>query len=127
METLKKVLFINSISSGVTGLALIFFASTLGELFGTMPIAVSETGVFLIVFSIFVFIEARRTSLKAGRISAIIALDVLWVVVSAVIILFQLFNLTAIGYIAIGAIAIWVSGMIYFQSNGKKAMTRTVV
>ena len=127
METLRKVLFINSISSGVTGLGLVFLSSTLGELFGTVPIAVSETGVFLIAFSIFVFIEARRSSLKAGRISTIIALDVLWVVVSAVIILFQLFNLTAIGYIAIGAVAIWVTGMVYFQSNGKKSMTRPTV
>ncbi len=124
METLRKVLFVNSISSGVTGLGLVSFATALAELFGTLPIAVSETGIFLIGFSIFVFIEARRTTLKPGRISAIITLDILWVVLSAIIIVFQLFNLTFIGYTAIGVIAIWVAGMAFLQSNGKKAITR---
>jgi hypothetical protein len=35
MKTLKNVLLINGVSSGVTGLGLVLFAASLADLFGT--------------------------------------------------------------------------------------------
>jgi hypothetical protein len=62
MKTLKSVLLVNALSSGVTGLGLIVFAAPIAVLFGIgEPTPVMEVGIFLVVFAIFVFREGRRT------------------------------------------------------------------
>lgn len=124
MKTLKNVLLINAMSSGATGIGLIGFASPIAKLFGlNSPLPISEVGVFLTVFALFVFLEGRRPILRAGKIKVIIALDVTWTLVSLFVIGLQLFDLTSAGYLAIGAVALWVFAMAYLQYNGVKQIT----
>jgi hypothetical protein len=126
MLALKNVLRINAISSGVTGLGLIAFASTVASLFGlNNGMAVSEVGIFLLVFATFVFREGQRTAPKTNAVKVIIALDVTWVAASGLIVVFQLFELTLLGYLSISAVALWVAAMAYLQNAGLKQLTYT--
>lgn len=126
MLALKNVLRINAFSSGATGLGLIAFASNTASLFGlNNGMAVSEVGIFLLVFAIFVFREGQRSAPNANAIKVIIALDVTWVMASAVIVTFQLFELTLLGYLSISAVALWVAAMAYLQNAGLKQITYT--
>jgi hypothetical protein len=124
MKTLKNVLLVNALSSGVTGLGLIAFASPIAVLFGiSEPTPVMEVGIFLVAFAILVFRAFRRTIPNVKMIKLIIALDISWVFVSLLIVTLQLFNLTPLGYFAIGAVGLWVAGMAYLQINGMKRLT----
>lgn len=119
MKTLRNVMLINAISSGATGLALAMFPKTIAGTFGTsatMPFI--ETGIFLTVFAAFVFVVGRSNPVHVRRVRLVIALDTLWVIGSAGIILFQPFAISVIGYVLIGAVAVWVAAMAWLQSAG---------
>ena len=124
MKTLKNVLLVNALSSGATGLGLIAFSAPIAILFGiSEPTPVMEVGIFLVAFAILVFREGRRTTYNLRIVKLIIALDIAWVLVSTLIVLLQLFNLTPLAYFAISAVALWVAGMAYLQINGMKRLT----
>jgi len=124
MKTLKNVLLVNALSSGATGLGLIGFAAPIAILFGiTESAPILEVGIFLVAFAILVFKEGRRTIHNLKIVKLIIALDIVWVLVSLLVVLLQLFNLTPLGYFGIGAVALWVAGMAYLQINGMNRLT----
>ena len=123
MKTLKNVLLINALSSGATGLGLIAFAGPIAVLFGVnKSTPVLEVGIFLVAFALLVFRESKRPSHNQKMLKWIIALDISWVIVSLLVVILQLFNLTPLGYLAIGAVAVWVAGMAYFQIIGVKRL-----
>ena len=126
MKSLRNVLLINAVSSGITGLGLIAFAPVIATLFGTSSVAaIWGTGLFLLLFAIEVGLESRRNPLIPARIRLIVVMDVTWVVVSLLIVLFQLFDLSSIGYLAIGAVALWVAAMAYLQNRGLQQLRIT--
>lgn len=119
MTYLKNVLRVNAISSGATALLLIIFSEFTAGLFGTSQTTpFIEVGVFLLLFAAFVYFQSRKDPLQPGKIKWIIALDVTWVIGSLAIILPQLFGLSALGYLLIGGVALWVAAMAWLQSNG---------
>lgn len=116
-------MLINAISSGVTGLALAILPKTIAGLFGTtatMPFI--ETGIFLTVFAALVFSVSRSSPVHVRGVRLVIALDTLWVIGSASIVLFQPFAISVVGYVLIGAVAVWVAAMAWLQSAGLKQM-----
>ncbi|MCF0051733.1 hypothetical protein LXM25_16825 [Dyadobacter sp. LJ53] len=124
MKTLKNVLLLNAVSSGATGLGLIFFPDFFAGLFeikSTVPFV--ETGIFLAVFATLVFAVGIKNPINAGAVRFIIVLDTLWVVASFTVILFQMFNLSLIGYLMIAAVALWVAAMAYLQTAGVKQIS----
>jgi hypothetical protein len=119
MLSLKNVLLINAVSSGATGIGLVVLAETVANLFGTTAVGtVMGVGIFLVVFAAGVLNEAVQRTARLTHVYIIIALDILWVIGSIAIVLPQLFNLSAIGYIAITAVALWVAAMAYLQIKG---------
>ncbi|NIJ51593.1 hypothetical protein [Dyadobacter arcticus] len=121
MLTLKNVLIINALTSGATGLLLAIFPSYIAELFGSSQnIAFIAVGLFLAVFAVIVFSQSRRNPLSKSWIKFIIALDILWVLESVMIIATQMFGLTSLGYLLIGAVAFWVALMAFLQIRGLK-------
>lgn len=124
MIPLKNVLRINALSSGATGLGALVFASPIANLFGmNNSTALFAVGFFLLVFALFVFWESHRANHNWKAVKTIIVLDVTWVVLSGAIVLFQLFNLSPLGYISIGAIALWVAAMAYLQRAALKKIS----
>jgi len=121
MTTLKNVLLVNAVTSGLTGAGLILFPVSIATIFGaTESWPFTETGVFLFLFAAFVgFVGSQRT-IRQNFVRAIITLDILWVVGSLLIVIFQPFDLTILGYAFIAAVAGWVGLMAYLQSAGLK-------
>jgi predicted membrane channel-forming protein YqfA (hemolysin III family) len=123
MKTLRNVLLLNAVSSGATGILMLVAASLIAQWFGiTTTTPIWGVGLFLVGFAAFVGFESRRNPLSASRIRTIIFLDLTWVVTSLLIILFQLFNLSLMGYLLIGAVALWVAAMAYLQNRGLQQM-----
>ncbi len=110
MRELKKYLLINSAFSGLSGLALVFISDHINTLFNIdNTIVLPAIGINLLVFSLIVYYVAVKQLKRNSLVTLISALDLLWVIGSAAIILFQLFNLSSAGYIIIGVVAIWIA------------------
>lgn len=121
MINLKNVLTINAVSSGITGLALIAFHNAVASLLHTdSSLPIIGVGAFLFIFALGVFLESRNELHHGHGTRIIIALDILWVLVSLFLIAFELFQLSAIGYFLIAAVAMWVALMAVLQVKGLK-------
>ncbi len=123
MKTLKTVLLINAISSGATGLGLVVLPGLFAGLFATsalMPFV--ATGLFLIAFAMMVFLEGRRAAVSITWVRFIVIMDTVWVLLSVLIVAFQAFDISLIGYLMIGAVALWVGLMAFLQYTGLKNM-----
>ncbi len=115
-------MLVNAVTSAATALGLIAFPGLVADLFqagSAQPFV--EVGIFLLVFSAKVLYEALKNPIRRGHVQFIITLDVLWVVASIVLIEFQFFNLSLIGYVLTGAVAMWVGAMAVLQWRGLKA------
>jgi hypothetical protein len=124
MKTLKTVLLINALSSGVTGLGLIVSSSLIAQLFGvsaTGPFI--EVGIFLVAFATLVLFVSRGETQNVNAVRFIIVLDFLWVIASFTIVLLHLFNLSVLGYLLVSGVSLWVGAMAYLQSAGLKQLT----
>ncbi|MBA4852852.1 hypothetical protein [Emticicia sp. BO119] len=121
MTTLKNVLLINALSSGVTGLLLIEFPSFIAQFFGvsqTMPFR--ATGIFLVAFALLVYYASRQKTTNKTLVRWIIALDLMWVADSLIVVAGQLFDFTLIGYAITSAVGLWVALMAFLQIKGLK-------
>jgi hypothetical protein len=95
MITLKNVLLVNALSSGATGLLLALMPQTIANLFEahqSWPFL--ETGIFLIVFALLVFYAYAQKRVKPSLVKTIIYLDSAWVIVSMIIVVFTLINMS---------------------------------
>lgn len=118
MLTLSNILKINALSSGSTGLLLVIFSKFSANLFAvSLEIPFISTGIFLIVFSVFVAYQAYQTPLNAKDIVFIIWIDRLWVIASLVVVVLVYGSISTVGVIIIIAIAAWVGLMAYLQKS----------
>lgn len=121
MTSLKNVLLINALSSGVTGLLLIEFPSFTAQLFGiSQSTPFMATGIFLVAFASLVYYASRQKPVNKTLVRWIIALDIMWVTDSLIVVVGQLFGFTFIGYAITLAVALWVGLMAYLQIRGLK-------
>jgi hypothetical protein len=123
MKELQKYLTINSLFSAVSGLGMTLFSSTLNTFFNLSNLYILPIlGINLLIFALIVGYIAQKKLHNKSLVNLISGLDGLWVVGSLGII-FQLFDLSQNGYIAIGLVAIWIGFLGYkqFQNNKKEA------
>jgi hypothetical protein len=118
MTNLKKVLTLNAVSSGATGILLIILNQFLANLFNTPHTwAFTEVGIFLVVFATLVFIPSFQNPPNRSLVRLIIWLDSLWVITSVIIVVFGLFQLSTIGNVLIIGVAAWVGLMAFLQNK----------
>ena len=121
MKTLKTVLQVNAISSGVTAIGLVIFSKIIASLFEVAQngpfIAV---GMFLVLFSAYVLAVSLSKQIDAVKVKAIIVADVAWVVASIIVTVVLFNTISSIGIVAIEAVAVWVAMMAYLQNSGLK-------
>jgi len=120
MNQLKKYLMINSAFSLLSGLLLTFASSSINTLFGiSNKIVLPIIGINLLIFSLMVYYVAVKQLKNKSLVNLITSLDLLWVIGSLALLIFQWFNLTSIGYIVIGCVAIWIAylGAMQFKFN----------
>jgi hypothetical protein len=126
MITLKNVMLVNAVSSGATGAGLLLASNVVAGIFGanqTQPFV--GVGIFLVAFAALVYLVSRQNPMNTNAVRLIIAGDTLWVVASLIIVLFQVFNISLLGYLLIGAVALWVAAMAYLQFNGLNQLVKS--
>ena len=124
MTTLRNVLMINAISSGLTGLILVIAPGFVAGLFAasvTQPFV--GVGIFLAAFAVLVIVAALQNPLRQGMVNVIILLDSVWVIVSLAVIVLQPLAISTLGYFFIAGVAAWVLLMIYLQFNGLRQLS----
>jgi len=107
MNQLQKALTINAIFSSFSGIALILLHQSIARLFGTQNNAIFwVTGTILLYFASTIIYEIKKQRRLA--VLWIIIQDFSWVLGSLILLLFQPFQITLVGNLTIGIIAIIV-------------------
>lgn|SRR5690606_1240961 len=118
---LKQVLLINAISSGFTGILIAVLPEIAADIFKIKIITpFIGVGVFLIIFALFVLFTATNTPISKRLTQVIIAIDILWVMLSIIIICLVFPIISLLGSIIISAIACWVGIMAFLQTKTLK-------
>ncbi|WP_271855689.1 hypothetical protein [Patiriisocius marinus] len=125
MNNLQKALKTNALFSSISGIILILLNKPIAKLFGTNNNTVFWIiGLALIYFSITIRYEIKKQRKLA--INWIIIQDYIWVLGSLILIIINPFEITLIGNLIIGTIALIVLYMGINQMIGlKKSTTNT--
>lgn len=107
---------INAISSGATGLLLVFQSRLSAILFGLeSPLPFIGSGLFLLGFAAYVWYRSEPGLRNTRPVRMIIGIDSLWVFASVWVLILFHSRLTTFGSLAIGLVAMWVALMAYLQ------------
>lgn len=121
MKNLKTIMLINAVSSGATGLLLVLLSGYISNLFGsTNAVTFKGVGIFLLLFSVFVFTHSLKNPYNTGAVKAIISMDAIWVGSSLIILITNMFSFTLVGNLITGGVALWVLLMAVLQAKGLK-------
>ena len=116
MNKLQKALKVNALFSSVSGLLLILLNTFLAELFNTENTTVFwVVGIVLLYFATTIWYEIKKQRKLA--VQWIIIQDLLWVVGSLILIVFNPFSISLIGNVIIILIALIVLFMAVNQYN----------
>jgi hypothetical protein len=95
---LRRVLIIDAVFSGVSGVAMIAFAGLIASL-SQLPVdLISEAGIVLLPFAAFVGFVASRSEPARLAVWAIIAINIVWAVDSIVLLFSGWVAPNALGY-----------------------------
>ena len=118
---LKTALLANAIFSSLSGIAILLFSNWLSQLMGIgNEFILPVIGSGLVLFAATIVYHATRASINLNQVKLIIAQDLAWVVGSLIVIVFSLFNLTTIGYLLVGVVAVAVADFAWLQWIGLK-------
>ena len=114
---LRYALLADAVASGATGLMMIAGAGLLEGLLGLPTALMREAGLVLVPYVAFVAWAGTREAISRPAVQAIIAMNVLWVVGSAVV-LFGFVTPTILGYAFVIAQAVVVGVFAELQFIG---------
>ncbi|WP_353779100.1 hypothetical protein [Winogradskyella sp. 3972H.M.0a.05] len=123
MNQLQKALTINAIFSGLSGVILVITSTYIAQLFkveNNTPFWI--IGLALIFFSGTIVYEIKR--LKPSGVLSIIIQDIIWVIGSIVLLMFQPFEISKTGNAIIAIIAFIVLLMAIHQAVALKKSSR---
>lgn len=106
---LRRILLVDGLVSGTMGVLLVAAAQPLADWFGLSVPFVRWTGLLLVPFALSVLFLATRSTPPQNAVWALIALNVGWVVASAVVLLSGWINPTSTGVAFIIAQAMLVA------------------
>lgn len=119
MKLLRNSLFFNSVFSAITGIPLIFQSDYISRLFGIdNSWGFLSLGIGLILFSLIVFYVGKRNPIKPIPALIIIVADLIWVLASIALLLFNPFDLTETGKLLVVIIALIVFVISFLQTIG---------
>ena len=121
MTILQRALLPNGVLAFLSGVAIVIKREQLTTIFGladTAPLTI--VGVVVALFGLTVLAEVKMQRALASL--WIITQDALWVVGTIVLVIWQVFDLTAAAYWIIALYALPVLAFIWFQSHGLCAL-----
>ena len=128
---LRRALTANAVFSGICGVLSVLAAASIARLTGIAQAEVFALGINLEVFSVLLIVLATRKDYSRGwvraLVMAVIAMDVLWVVGSAALLLMPAAPLTTAGSWIVFGVALVVADVAYFQLRGFLGLRRATV
>jgi hypothetical protein len=122
---LRRALQGNALFSTLCGVLLVTDSGPLDALVGLgSPTSLTILGTLTLFGAALVAWTATRPTIDRGSARAIVAMDVTWVVVSAILLLTGLLHLNGTGNWVIGGIAVVVADFALFQSYGISRLSR---
>jgi hypothetical protein len=115
---LRNALLLDAAASGATAVLLIGGAGYLDGLLGLPVVLMREAGLILVPFVAFVAWTGTRAHVSRGAVSAIIAVNALWVVASICLLIGDWVAPTMLGYAFVVAQAVAVGLFAEFQYMG---------
>lgn len=114
--SLQLALLANAFFSASTGIALLIAPNILAAQLGIAnPHILQIIGGGLLLFVVSLVYTVKQVPISTQQVKVIIWQDALWVLGSIIILIFQLFSLTSIGYAAVAIIALIVAGLAIWQ------------
>lgn len=124
MNELNKILVLNGASTTLAGILLLIFPNQLSAIFGMdLNTYFISVGLFFTVFGIFVLFNGFQKKTSTSNLRFITAVDWLWVIVSAIIIVALYDKITMFGMLIVVAIALWVLVMAILEGKFLKKST----
>lgn len=112
-RNMKNVLRLNAGFSAVSGLLLIFYQPLVDKM-GILNYQIAMLiGLGLLTFAGLVFYTSRQLHLIL--VKTIIIQDLLWVLVSIIVLVIHPWNLSQLGYGLIGAVAVVIAAILLLQ------------
>ncbi len=128
---LRRALTANAIFSGICGVLCVLASDPIAQLTGLASAEIFALGINLEVFSALLIVLATRKDFSRGwvrsLVMAVIAMDVLWVLGSAAMLLTPAAPLTGAGRWIVFAVAMVVADVAYFQLRGFLGLRRAAV
>jgi hypothetical protein len=115
---LRNALLLDAAASGATAVLLIGGAGSLDGLLGLPVVLMREAGLILVPFVAYVAWTGTRARVSRGAVSAIIAVNVLWVVASICLLIGNWVAPTVLGYAFVVAQAVAVGLFAELQYIG---------
>lgn len=124
--TLRFLMAIDAVISGVTGMAMIVAADVLEPLLNVPATLMRSAGAMLLPFAVLVFFFSRPAQLTPSRAWVVIALNVGWVAASLLVLITGWIQPTTLGLAFVLFQAVVVAALAELQFTGLRRSLATV-
>jgi len=124
-RSLRNALRANAVFSGLSGLLIVILHSQVLLWLGLVEINIMVLGVGLVLFSAYLFWMGSREQLDKSMVTGVIGGDWLWVVASAVLLVFKGEMFSTLGVFLVTDVALLVMVFAIWQQRGLKAASQT--
>ena len=124
-RSLRNALRANAVFSGLSGLLIVILHSQVLLWLGLVEINIMVLGVGLVLFSAYLFWMGSREQLDKSMVTGVIGGDWLWVVASAVLLVFKGSMFSTLGIFLVTDVALLVMIFAIWQKRGLSRMTVT--
>lgn len=116
---LRRTLVVNGLFSAISGALILLLSGPIATYFGLpSPTAMMALAVVILAFALFVYLTLRSVPMNRTQATLILIGDIVWVVASAIILVGDLFSLTAGGKVMVLIAALIVADFALFEWIG---------
>lgn len=118
----RMALKLDAVATGLNGIAYLAFATVLDSFFGVTTAVQYPVGAFLLLYALGVLAIGTRKGINRTGLMAVIVANLLWVVVSLVVLISGALSPTGVGAIWIVLQSLTVGGFATLQYVGLKRL-----
>lgn len=118
----RMALKLDAVATGLNGIAYLALATVLDSLFGVTTAVQYPIGAFLLFYALGVLAIGTRKEINRSGLTAVIATNLLWVVLSLVVLISGVLSPTGVGAVWIVLQSLTVGGFAALQYVGLKRL-----
>ncbi|MFD3972513.1 hypothetical protein [Streptomyces cyaneofuscatus] len=118
----RMALTLDAVATGLNGIAYLALATILDSLFGVTTAVQYPVGAFLLLYALGVLAIGTRKEVNRTGLTAVIVMNLLWVVLSLVVLISGVLSPTGVGAVWIVLQSLTVGGFAALQYVGLKRL-----